>query len=169
MSSHHTIIAAVDLNGDALGVVRRAARLAARCNGRLVLAHVVNHRPGYETDQFPPIPATEVERDMVRYAQAWLRGLAHHLELPQAEVSVSAGNPVEDIVALSERRRPQYVVVGRSRWGFLSRLAGLSRALDRSAAGCDVLVVARSEDATEMALPHGARGRPLIGRAMPAA
>lgn len=146
MPNHPTIIAAVDLNGDAPGIVRRAAKLAARCHGRLVITHVVDHRPGYESDQLPVVAATEVEGQMVRYAHAWLRGLAHHLELPRAELAVSAGSLLENLVTLAQQLQPQYVVVGRSRWAFLSRLAGLSPALDRIANGCDVLVVARSAD-----------------------
>lgn len=149
MSSHPTIIAAVDLNGDALGIVRRAAKLAARCHGRLVITHVVDHRPGYESDQVPLVAAREVEGQMVRYARAWLRGLAQHLELPRAEVTISAGSPLDGIVTLAKQLQPQYLVIGRSRWGFLSRLAGLGRALEKTAKGCDLLVVSRSEDPVE--------------------
>ena len=156
MSNRPTIVAAVDLDGDAIGIVRRAAKLAARCDGRLVIAHVVDHRPGYESDQVPVVAASEVEEQMVRYARAWLRGLTYHLELPQADVAVSTGRPFASLVELAIQLRPLYVVVGRSRWGFLSRFAGLSRALEKIGSGCDVLVVAHSDDAVDRNLPRRA-------------
>jgi nucleotide-binding universal stress UspA family protein len=145
MTNRPNIVAAVDLDAHAAGIVRRAADLAARCNGRLVIAHVVDHRPGYESDQLPVVPATDVEDQMVRYSRAWLRGLLHHLELPAADIVVTAGRPLDGLVELARRWKPMSMVIGRPRWGFLSPVAGLARALETIGNGCALLVVARGE------------------------
>jgi nucleotide-binding universal stress UspA family protein len=146
MSNRPTILVAVDLNDHAVGIVRRAAKLAAHCGGHLVVVHAVDHRPGYESDQVPLIGPAEVENQMARYAHAWLTGLLHHLNLATATIEVYPGPALETVCDLAARLRPLYVVVGRSSWGILSAFSGLSDALERARCDCDVLVVAHSDD-----------------------
>jgi len=104
MPTRPTIIAAVDLDGAAVGIVRRAARLAARCAGQLVIFHAVDHRPGYECDHVPLIAAADIEGQMVRYAHAWLIGLLHHLDLPFVQ-RTSAGRPSARSMPVGATRR----------------------------------------------------------------
>jgi nucleotide-binding universal stress UspA family protein len=136
------VVAAVDLNARAEGVVRRAAKLAAMCQGALVIAHVVDHRAGYESDQVPLVPQSEVRAQMVRYARAWLVGLACHIDpaVGDVEIVVEVGRPRERLAALAKARHARYLLVGRSRWGLLSPVAGLVKALS-GVGGCDVLAV----------------------------
>ena len=146
MSNRPTILAAVDLNDHAVGIVRRAAKLAAHCAGHLVVVHAIDHRPGYESDQVPLIGPAEVEDQMARYAQAWLTGLLHHLNLANATAEVHPGRALETVCDLAARLRPLYVVVGRSRWGILSAFSGLSDELTRTGCDCDMLVVTHSNE-----------------------
>jgi len=153
MPTRPTIIAAVDLDGAAVGIVRRAARLAARCAGQLVIFHAVDHRPGYECDHVPLIAAADIEGQMVRYAHAWLIGLLNHLDLPNAAIAVEPGRPVEALCELAVSLQPLYTVVGRSRWRLFSPFSGLSRALERNGCDCDLLVIGPSDDVLPAASP----------------
>lgn len=159
MSNHPTILAAVDLDDDAIGIVRRAARLADRCDGLLVIAHIVDHRTGYECDQIPLVPAPDVEGDMVRYAHAWLTGLLHSLDVADATITVTPGSPLDTVCALAAERRPLYVVVGRSRWGLFSPFSDLAEALERAGCDCDLLVIAQSADVKPAGHIEGGRRR----------
>jgi nucleotide-binding universal stress UspA family protein len=158
------IIAAVDLDGAAVGIVRRAARLASRCDGELAIFHAVDHRPGHESDQVPLIPAAEVEAEMVRYAHAWLIGLLHHLDVPNAVVVVKPGRPVDTLCELAATLHPLYVVVGRSRWGLFRPFSDLSGALERRGCDCDLLVIAPGDESTNTGLSDGARSSGLTSR-----
>jgi nucleotide-binding universal stress UspA family protein len=159
MPKRPAIIAAVDLDGAAVGIVRRAARLAARCDGELLIFHAVDHRPGHECDQVPLIPAAEVEAEMVRYAHAWLIGLLHHLDLPAAAIAVKPGRPVDTLCELAATLHPLYVVVGRSRWGLLSPFSDLPKVLKRTGCDCDLLVIAPGDETVDKGLPEQARRR----------
>ena len=161
MSDRPTVLAAVDLDDHAVGIVRRAAKLAERCEGTLVIAHVVDHRPGYESDQLPLVPAGDVEGHMVRYAHAWLSGLIHSLDLSDAAIAVRPGRPLETVCNLAAALQPVYVVVGRSRWGQLSPFADIPKALERASCDCDLLLIAPSAELT----PGGPRrSRKASGR-----
>jgi universal stress protein A len=151
MTDQSLIVAAVDLDAKAGGIARRAARLARHCGGRLQLVHIVDHRPGCESDQLPLVNAADVESQMQRYARAWLLGLACHLDLPEATITVLAGRPFDRLLDLARAARPSYVVVGRSRWSLLSPLAGLSDALATAGIECDVLAVGHGDETTEPA------------------
>jgi nucleotide-binding universal stress UspA family protein len=147
MPNHPTIIAAVDLDSRACGVIDHAAKLAALCQGDLLVVHVVDYEGGYESDHIPHHSPQQVLSDMVRHARASLVGLVHHLDLPTSpvEIRVESGPTASTLIALAATIRPRYVLVGHSRWGLLSPTSGLASTLE-SQAGCELLVVPQHGD-----------------------
>lgn len=161
--SNPIILAAVDLDARATGVIAHAARLAALCQGYLVVVHVVDYPGGYETDHGFPQPPGAVLDDMVRHARASLVGMVRHLDLPVDWVEIQVANgPTPDTLAdIAAARHPRYVLIGSPRWGGLSPTAGLGAAL-KARNGGELLVV----PGTNGVLPQGlmARARHWLGR-----
>jgi hypothetical protein len=142
MPDQPIIIAAVDLDRRAVPVLAHAARLAALCQGHLVLVHVVDYVGGFESDlPFPERPGAVLD-DMVRHARTSLVGMVSHLELDPkwVEVRVESGPVVETLGGLAGNLKPRYCVVRQSRLGQLSPIAGLSTAL-KARSDCEVLAV----------------------------
>jgi len=133
------LIAAVDLTDRAEEVLRRAARLARFGNMRLVIAHVVEYHCGFESDHVPFMTPGQMQAQMTRDAHAWLRGLAHHMQLHGAEIVVRSGQPAEVLGALVAERHARYVVTGPLKWGAISKLAELARDHRLIESRCDVL------------------------------
>jgi len=142
MPDQSIIIAAVDLDGRAVAVLAHAARLAAVCQGHLVLVHVVDYVGGFESDlPFPQRPGAVLD-DMVRHARAGLVGMVSHLELDpkRVEVRVESGPVAETLAGLAGLLKPRYWVIGQSRLGLLSPTAGLAAVL-KARSDCEVLAV----------------------------
>lgn len=142
MPSYTKLIAAVDLNHRAEGIVRRAARLAALCHGRLILLHVVEFEAGYESDYVPLLSPDQVRGDMERQARAWLLGLVCHLNLTGVEIVVRSGRLNDVVTELALERQARYILTGSSTWGFFSQLGGLARDRRLLALGCDLVGMA---------------------------
>lgn len=142
MPSCTNLIAAVDLNHRAEGIVRRAARLAALCHGRLILLHVVEFDAGYESDYVPLLTPDQVRGDMERQARAWLLGLACHLNLTGVEIIVRSGRLHDVVTDLALERQARYILTGSPRWGVFSRLGSLARERRLLAVGCDLVGMA---------------------------
>jgi nucleotide-binding universal stress UspA family protein len=144
MSHRPCLIAAVDLNNRAAGVLRRATKLAALCHADLLVAHVVDYRGVFESDHIPAHGPADVQASLVRQARAWLLGLLHHLDAagPTVEIRVSAGQPLGEIADLAVERRARFIVMGRQAWGrHFGPLAGLAQDPRVQALNCDVIAV----------------------------
>jgi nucleotide-binding universal stress UspA family protein len=156
MPTQPIILAAVDLDRRAPGIIAHAARLAALCQGHLALVHVVDYAGGYESDHpFPQRPGGVLD-DMVRHARASLVGMVSHLELPNdwVEIRVETGPVCEILADLAGALKPRYCVTGQSRFGPLSPRAGLAAAL-KTRSDCEVLAV----PGTEEGVRHGMLAR----------
>jgi len=142
MFTQPVILAAVDLDSRAIQVIERAARLAALCHGRLVVAHLVDHRVPMEADLPFSQPQEEVRADMVRYARASLVGMLNSLDLPNtlSEVRIETGPVIEGIEALVSRLGPRYCVIGHPRLRPLGATVGLAAAL-HSRGDCELVEV----------------------------
>ena len=175
--SNPIILAAVDIDARARAVIAHAARLAALCQGRLVVIHVVDYTGGDEDDHGLPQPPGAVLADMVRHARASLSGMVrharaslsgmvYHLELAKdwVEIQVPTGPVVDTLTDLASAWRPSYVLVGAARWGVLSTTAGLGAALKARNGGA-LLVV----PAVDGVAPQGlmARVRHWLGQDLP--
>jgi hypothetical protein len=147
------ILAGVDLDARASGVIAHAARLAALCQGHLVIAHVVDDQTGDEDDHGCPPPPGAVLADMVRHARASLLGMVYHQDLPTdwAEIQVQTGPVRNTLVDLAVARHSRYVLIGSARWGLLSPTAGLADALKIRNAG-QLLVVPGTDEAAPQGL-----------------
>jgi nucleotide-binding universal stress UspA family protein len=144
MSQRPCLIAAVDLNNQAAGVLRRATKLAAMCHADLVVTHVVDYRGVFESDHVPVRSPAEVQGSLTRQARAWLLGLLHHLDAagPGVEIRVSAGQPLGEIADLATERGARFIVMGRQAWGRrFGALAGLAQDPRIQALNCDVITV----------------------------
>jgi len=148
MFTQSVILAAVDLDSRAIQVIERAARLAALCHRRLVVAHLVDHRVPMEADLPFSQPQDEVRADMVRYARASLVGMINSLDLPNTltEVRIETGPVIEGIGALVAQLGPRYCVIGRPRLRSLGATAGLAAALN-SRGDCELLEVSGAASA----------------------
>ncbi len=164
--SNPIILAAVDIDARARAVIAHAARLAALCQGRLVVIHVVDYTGRDEDDHGLPQPPGAVLADMVRHARASLSGMVYHLELAKdwVEIQVPTGPVVDTLTDLASAWRPSYVLVGAARWGVLSTTAGLGAALKARNGGA-LLVV----PAVDVVAPQGlmARVRHWLGQDLP--
>ena len=112
--SNPIILAAVDIDARATAVIAHAARLAALCQGRLVVVHVVDYTGGDEDDHGLPQPPGALLADMVRHARATLSGMVHHLELAKdwVEIQIPTGSVVETLADLAAAWHPNYVLIG---------------------------------------------------------
>jgi len=151
-----SLIAALDLNDQAAILIRRAGRLAAQCQARLVLAHVVDFHGGYESDHVPFLTPAQVQDQMVRHARVWLLGLVHHLEVPEVEILVRAGAVVPVLADLALARNARYLVVGTGRWGPFGKLASLVKDTRLSAAGCELISLEPASRPASRGPVHGA-------------
>lgn len=144
MSHSPVVIAAIDLDSRAEGIIRQAARNAAAGGMHLLVAHVVDHLGLFESDHIPVYNRAELKASLERYARAWVLGLLHHLDLPSVEVVVRTGNPRQEIATLAEERGARTVVAGKSWVGPFGALAGLAADKRIRALGCEVLTVGRT-------------------------
>jgi hypothetical protein len=166
--SNPIILAAVDLDAHASGVIAHAARLAALCQGHLVVAHVVDDRAIDEDDHSFPQPPGAVLADMVRHARASVLGMVYHLDLPTdwVEVRVQTGPTADTLADIAAARHPRYVLIGSPRWGALSPTAGLALALKERNGG-QLLVVPGTHKVLPRGLMAGVRNWLGRGQAVP--
>jgi nucleotide-binding universal stress UspA family protein len=146
VSTQPIILAAVDMDRRAIAVIERAARLAALCQGHLILAHAVDWSGTAPGDcPFPERPG-QVQGAMVRHARASLVGMVNGLDLPNdwVEILVETGPAVETLTRLIAARGAAYCLMGRPRLGALGAAlgvgAGLAAAL-RARGGCEPIEV----------------------------
>lgn len=139
------LLAAVDLDRRAAGVVRHAARLAQSMDLVLVVVHVVEHETGFESDHVPFLSPVQLRGAMARAAHERLQRLMQKMNLPPAECVVLAGALRTELAELVLQRRARYVVTGPLKWGALSKLAKLAADVRLQEVGCDVLHVGDDE------------------------
>jgi len=139
------LVAAVDLDRRAAGVIRCAARLAQSADLALVVVHVVGHETGFESDHVPFLSPAQLRGAMAQTAHERLQRLLQKMKLPQAECVVLTGELREALAELVQQRRARYVVTGPLKWGAISRLATLAADARLQAAGCDVLHVGNDD------------------------
>ena len=142
------VLAAVDLDQRATAVIVRAADLAATCQGRLVLIHVVDYQGGYAPDQPFTQRPDQVLEQMARHSRYALLGMVMRLSLPSdwVEILVETGPLAPTLAQRAAALNARYLAVGRARLGPLSPTATLAPMLE-ARPGCELVVVPDAEDA----------------------
>jgi nucleotide-binding universal stress UspA family protein len=142
----HRILAPTDFSEPGDLAVKRAARMAARADGELHLAHVIAARIGYaEMPEMMLPPMEDLVEEMCAAARKRLEKLAESLEdAPAAAIHVeeSLGRPADAIVALAREIGADLIVMGsHGHTGLLHVLLGSTAERVVREAPCDVLVV----------------------------
>jgi hypothetical protein len=140
MHTQPCVLAAVDLDHQALEVIAQAGRLAALCQGHLVVVHVVDDTGAEAPDKPFPERRGDLRQAMARHARASLVGMISHLDLPNAwvEVRVEFGAVAPTLAKIAADLQPRYCLVGPSRLGPLSPSAGLAAAI-KGRSDCELL------------------------------
>lgn len=146
MSAAGCLVVAVDLDRHAENTIRRAASVARFSGLALVVAHVVEHDTGCESDHVPFLTPQELRARMARQARAWLLGAVHHLGLESAEIVAVAGTLPDTLAEVAAARQARYIVTGPLRWGALSRLATLSGHACLAELRCEILHLGRDRN-----------------------
>ncbi|CAK0746301.1 hypothetical protein CCP3SC1_150036 [Gammaproteobacteria bacterium] len=146
--SQPIILAAVDLDHRASTVITHANRLAALCQGHLMVVHIVDYDSVYEDDHGFPQPPGKIREDMIRHARMSLFGMIHHLNLSTnlIEIQVKTGPVVDTLIDLAATIHPRYVLIGASRFGILGSTTGLVTAFNAGSNG-QLLVVPNTNTA----------------------
>lgn len=114
MAIYNRIVAAVDLQEDALRVARHARDLANTLGAELKLVHVVP--PMLIATPMPPEPvAPDAMLNMVqvsREAQRQLTGIAGELGLEESQCQVIEGNVKDEILGAAEQMGADLIVIG---------------------------------------------------------
>jgi hypothetical protein len=142
MPTQPSILAAVDLDRHATHVISQASRLAALCQGHLVVAHVVDDADLFMPDlPFPQRPG-DAREAMARHARASLVGMVSHLDLPNdwVEIRVEVGPITQTLADVATAIQPRYCLLGPARLGPLSPTTGLVAAIGPRG-DCEVLRV----------------------------
>lgn len=132
MIVHRRILTAIDLTRRGEAVARHAARLARSEGARLIVAHVMDYSPGFESDHVPFITPDEMKAALVKAAEIMMTRLVRRLDAGENVCQVVvAGRREPSIAGLAARWRPDMIVVGED----------ATHGLEAGGAGCEVLIV----------------------------
>jgi universal stress protein A len=143
MAIYQRIMAAVDLQQDAMQVARHARDLAAALGAELRLVHVV--RPVLISTPMPPEPvAPDAMMNMVevsRAAQRQLSGIAAELGLEESRCQVIEGNVKDEILGAARDLGADLIVIGNRGRQALSLFRRPTDDAVAQDSACDVLEV----------------------------
>jgi universal stress protein A len=112
MQTYRRILAAIDLGKHSEQVVRRAAQLAKAHGAKLIVAHIVDYAPGFESDHIPFRTPTQMQAAIADLARKKLDEMLQRLNLAAADAIVMTGRPEREIHYLVEQQRADMLVVG---------------------------------------------------------
>jgi universal stress protein A len=139
-SDYRRILAVLDLKDDSRVVGRRAATMAEHMQAELVLLHVVEYVP-IEPMGETLLPSVEVERELLRRAEADLAHLATELGIGGSRQLVVSGSTKTEILRAARTLPADLIVLGsRERHG-LAIMVNFTEDTVLHAAPCDVLAV----------------------------
>jgi universal stress protein A len=143
MAIYNRIVAAVDLQEDALRVARHARDLAKTLGAELELVHVV--KPLLIAAPMPPEPvAPDAMLNMVqvsREAQRQLAGIAAELGIEESQCRVIEGNVKDEILGAAEEMGADLIVIGNRGRQALSLFRRPTDDAVAQKSTCDVLEV----------------------------
>ncbi|MBF0130458.1 MAG: universal stress protein [Alphaproteobacteria bacterium] len=105
------LLAVIGLDDRGAEVARHALRLARERGGSVVVAHVVDHMPGLETDHWPFLTSVEMEAELAVSARRRLDRLMDRHGLG-GQRRITTGHPARTIAHLAASLRSDAIVVG---------------------------------------------------------
>jgi len=147
--SYSHIIVGVDLSEDCPQVIHKAAALAASCNARLSLAHVLEPIAfAYGGDM--PVDLSGVQEQQLQKAEIELGQLAKNTHYPIQQQHVLLGQAAAELHYLAEQESADLIVVGSHGKKGLALLLGSTPNSVLHGASCDVLaVLVKKQDLAE--------------------
>ena len=112
MQTYRRILAAIDLGKHGEQVMRRAAQLAKAHGAKLIVVHIVDYTPGFESDHIPFRTPGEMPTTIADLARKKLNEMLKRLNLAAADAIVITGRPEREIHYLVEQQRADMLVVG---------------------------------------------------------
>ena len=141
MEAYSHVLLATDLSSENYLVAAKARDLARRYHAKLSAIHVVEYSPldfqGY--DLLPP--DIDLDRELVKKAQARLDELGRKLGIAPADQHVAIGSTKIEILHLAQSQGVDLIVVGSHGRHGLALLLGSTANAVLHAAPCDVLAV----------------------------
>lgn len=134
------IIVGIDLTDDCPQVIQKAAAIAAVCQAKLTLAHVVEPFAfAYGGDM--PVDLPLLQEQQTHKAETELARLAKGADYPIQQHHVLVGQPAAELHYLAEQEEADLIVVGsHGRKGFALLLGSTPNSVLHGAT-CDVLAV----------------------------
>ena len=93
MQTYRRILAAIDLGKHGEQVMRRAAQLAKAHGAKLIVVHIVDYTPGFESDHIPFRTPGEMQTAIADLARKKLDEMLKRLNLAAADAIVITGRP----------------------------------------------------------------------------
>lgn len=120
---NHPILAAIDMDANAEGIIHHALQLAVICNSPLIVTHVVNYQAGLEIDHIPLHTPAQIITAMRQTAQDWILNELQRRGA-RATVIVEYGRIRDNIIDLAEEFDVGYIIIGTPA-SFLSSIGNL--------------------------------------------
>ncbi|TQV81371.1 universal stress protein [Exilibacterium tricleocarpae] len=140
MAHYQHIIVGVDLSEESAQVLDRAVSMAAACNARLSIAHIIEPLTfAYGGDI--PMDLSEVQDQLQEQATEQLTTLATKAQIPPERQHVVIGQPASEIHHLAKLQHADLIVVGSHGRQGLALLLGSTANGVLHGAKCDVLAV----------------------------
>jgi universal stress protein A len=145
MTMYSSILLAVDLHADSIGVGRRARDLAALTGAELTVLHVVEYVPVEPVGE-TMMPPVQLLDELAASARQRLRALCADIGVDANHQRVEVGIVKAEIVRVARAMHCDLIVLGaRERHG-LSIFVNFTEDTVLHAAPCDVLAVRVSSD-----------------------
>lgn len=141
MSVYNKVLVAVDFNAETDALVRKALTLAGGDITRLLVVHVVEPSPMFDSVEYPFPDVAELERMVEEQQRQRLDDLLIRLGVPGARTFLEAGSPKHEITRVAQEQGADLIVVGSHGRHGLRLLLGSTANGVLHLAQCDVLAV----------------------------
>lgn len=141
MADYQRILLAADFHEESRVVLERASRMAALCQARLSLLHVVETVPVETGDDLMMPPSLPAESDLVANAERQLASVAASFNIPHAQQFIRVGQTKREILTVAGEEGSDLIIVGSHGRHGLALLLGSTANAVLHGAPCDVLAV----------------------------
>ncbi len=136
------ILFATDLSPESQEVAAKAEKIAAACQARLSIIHVIEPLPMYA---YSYIDTVGMEKQQIDECKSIMADIAHKLNIAKDDQHLKIGPAKAEVIDTADEIKADLIVVGHHpRHGFVSLLGSTANAITH-AAHCDVLVIRHKE------------------------